>query len=153
VAAFAPGRHVAEKRVEVVRGGSVIVELRLLPTEAARVGTLIVEGGDPSDVLEIVGVARGTRTLTRRLVPGTYDVSVSGPSGRRSARATVEAGEVLRVRLDQERRSAWRNGWLWTGVGLAVAAIASGVVLMTVEVTRDPVSDPTWGVVHTLEGR
>jgi hypothetical protein len=153
VTASAPDHHTAEARVELERGGSRQLSLELEPTAEARLGTLVVQAASPDDVLEIVGVARGTRRLEKQLDPGEYEVQASGPSGNRSTTVDLEAGEHIRLRLDSDSDALVRSPWLWTGVGLAVSGLAAGAAVLFTERAEDPVSDPTYGVVETLRAR
>lgn len=148
--ASAPRRETAEERIALDRGGSRVVELALRPSADARVGTLIVEAIDDTDVLEIVGVGRGTGTLRRELAPGSYEVIVSGPSGRRESRVALDAGETLRVRLDGESESVLASPWLWTGVSAVVLGLLIGGLFLFVETEDPPVTDPVYPVVTTL---
>jgi hypothetical protein len=150
VTATAPRRQTEERRVELERGGSRRLSLALQMSADARLGTLVVEAVDPDDVLEIVGVARGTGSLSRDLEPGTYDVVVSGPAGRRESTVDLEAGTTLRVRLEVDSGGVLASPWLWTGVGLVVAGLVVGGLFLFVETEEAPVSDPVYGVITTL---
>lgn len=150
VTASAPRRETDERRLELPRGGSLRVAFELTPTADALVGTLVVEAAHPDDVVEIVGVGRGTGVLRRELEPGTYTVQVDGPSGRRESTVELEAGTTLRVRLDTESSSLLGSPWLWGSVGLVVAgAVLSGFLLFGSR-EEDPIRDPVYGLVQTL---
>lgn len=153
VTASAPGHETEEVRVDLARGGSRRIRFELETAEDAPYGTLVVEAVHPEDVLEIVGVARGTGTLRRELEPGVYEIEVRGPAGNRSTEVELEPGQVLRLRLSGESDSLARSPWLWTGVGLVAAGLATGAVFLFREQTEDPVTDPTWGIVQTLRAR
>ncbi len=150
VTASAPRRETAEERVTLDRGGSRVVELALRPSADALLGTLVVEASDPDDELEIVGVGRGTGTLRRELAPGSYDVIVDGPTGRRESEVDLDAGETLRVRLSAEGRSVLASPWLWAGVAVVVIGLAVGGIFLFGDHEDPPVSDPVYGVVTTL---
>jgi len=150
ITASAPRRQTEERRVELERGTSRRLRLALEMSADARLGTLVVEAVDADDVLEIVGVARGTGTLSRDLEPGTYDVVVAGPAGRRESTVDLEAGTTLRVRLEADSGGLLTSPWFWTGIGLVVVGLAVGAALLFVETEEAPVSDPVYGVVTTL---
>jgi hypothetical protein len=150
VTASAPRRETAEAPVTLDRGGSRRVELALEPSADARLGTLVVEASDPDDVLEIVGVARGTGTLRRELVPGAYEVIVDGPSGRRESEVELDAGDMLRVRLAAESSGVLASPWFWGGVAVVVIGLAVGGVLLFGESEDPAVTDPVYGIVTTL---
>jgi len=152
VTVSAPRRVTQERRVDLERGSSVELEVELELTEDARLGTLIVEAVDPDDVLEIVGVARGTGTLRRQLEPGEYEVQVDGPAGYRESVVDLEAGTTLRVRLEADDGGLWSSPWLWTGVGAVVVGLAVGAFFVFGEREEDPISDPVYGVIQTLRG-
>jgi hypothetical protein len=150
VTATAPRRQIEERRVELERGSSRQLRLALEMSADARLGTLVVEALDPDDVLEIVGVARGTGSLSRDLEPGSYEVVVSGPAGRRESTVDLDAGTTLRVRLEADSGGVLTSPWLWTGVGLVVVGLVVGGLLLFVESEEAPVSDPVYGVITTL---
>ncbi len=152
VTATAPRRQTEERRIELDRGSSRRLSLALEMSADARLGTLVVEAVDPDDVLEIVGVARGSGTLSRDLEPGAYEVVVSGPAGRRESTVDLDAGTTLRVRLEADSGSVLGSPWLWTGVGLVVVGLVVGGLFLFVEGEDAPVNDPVYGVITTLSG-
>jgi tetratricopeptide (TPR) repeat protein len=149
IEASASGFTNAEQRLEATRGGRAKVELTLIPIEAPRTGTLVLEA-TPEDRVRIVGQAEGQGSLERALDPGSYRLEADGPSGLRSLDATIVAGETLRVRMEAEESSIASSPWLWIGVGAAV--IAAGVIITVVAIggAPEPISDPTYGVIQTL---
>lgn len=151
VTAWAPRHGTEERRVHLDRGGSRRLQIGLEMTADARLGTLVVEGVDDDDILEIVDVGRGTGVLSRDLEPGSYEVIVAGPGGRRESTVDLEAGTTLRVRLDVDSGGGVASSpWFWTGVGLVVVGLVVGTALLLVETEGDPVTDPVYGVVTTL---
>jgi hypothetical protein len=150
VTASAPRRETAERRVDLPRGGSLRVAFELEPTADALVGTLVVEAVHPDDVLEIVGVGRGTDVLRRELEPGSYTVIADGPAGRRESTVDLEAGTTLRVRLEPADTGLLESPIFWLSAGLLVAAaLTAGILLFTTR-EEDPIQDPVYGLVVTL---
>lgn len=150
VTASAPRRETAERRVDLPRGGSLRVAFELEPTADALASTLVVEAVHPDDVLEIVGVGRGTDALRRELEPGSYTVIVDGPAGRRESTVDLEAGTTLRVRLEPADTGLLESPWLWLSAGLLVAAALTAGILLFSTREEDPVQDPVYGLVVTL---
>lgn len=150
VTASAPRRETAERRVDLPRGGSLRVAFELEPTADALVGTLVVEAVHPDDVLEIVGVGRGTGVLRRELEPGSYTVIADGPAGRRESTVDIDAGTTLRVRLEPADTGILESPFFWLSAGLVVAAALTAAILLFTTREEDPVQDPVYGLVVTL---
>ena len=150
VTASAPRRETAERRVDLPRGGSLRVAFELEPTADALVGTLVVEAVHPDDVLEIVGVGRGTDVLRRELEPGSYTVIADGPAGRRESTVDLEAGTTLRVRLEPADTGIFESPFLWLSAGLLVAAALTAAILLLDDREQAPTRDPVYGLVVTL---
>lgn len=151
VTASAERRQTAERRLEVERGRTHEVEVALALTASAAEGTIVLEGESADDRLEIVGVAEGRGTLRRALDPGTYTVVVEGEGGRRESEVAVEGGETLRMRLSAAGGDdVATSPWLWIGVGLAVAALVAGGLILFLPVEEQPLEDDVWGVTYTL---
>lgn len=151
VSATAPMRALAERRIDLPRGGREEVVLELAPSSEALRARLVVEG-EPDDIVRIVGVAEDAVMLDRTVRPGRYRVEASGPKGRRATDVELAPGETLRVRLEAEKSSAFASPWLWSGVAVVViGAVVAGVVLSRDRID-DPVRDPTYDVISALRG-
>lgn len=149
VIATAPRRELAERRIDIPRGGTAALTIELLMTPDASQARLIVEG-DTGDLVRIAGVGEGEVTLERAVSPGRYRIEAVGPTGARTTEVDVEAGQTLRVRMEAEQSGITSSPWFWGGV----AAVVVGAVVASVAVfgnrTEDPVRDPTYDVVTAL---
>lgn len=157
-----PGEHVlrvaspryvaAEERLALRRGERRMLELVLEIDRQQALARIILEAASPDYALEIVDVAQGTGTLERELEPGDYTVRVSDGTDSRTTQVTLEPGSTTRLQLDVEvEGSAWTSPFLWLGIGVGVAAlVAGGILLFAVDRTADPIQDPVFGNTETL---
>jgi hypothetical protein len=111
-----------------------------------------------------VGVVERSAPLVVPANPGLHAIHVSAEGMRPiDESASVKAGErrVLTLSLTpaprggapapERRASVFRSGWFWLGAGVVVAAgTIATVYVATSPATRDPVSDPTFGVTPTF---
>ncbi len=129
---------------------------------------LRVTGGGASSVLvkidgQDVGTLDPTGTLVVPLNPGSRSLRVSGEGLQPiDKQVNPKPGEKLTLSLllvpvpaddrtrSVERSSVLQSPWFWLGAGVVVAGAAvTTAVVVSSSGTRDPVSDPTFGVTTT----
>ncbi len=159
-----PGEHVlvvsaedfetVERRVRVRPGERLAISIELQPTEASRVGTIVLEAANPSHELEIVGVARGVGRLEHAVAPGQYVARVRAGAASHETTIRVRARSQTRYVFDEPGRSIVDEPAFWI-VG-AVLLAAAGATALGVGLSQDPsltppVTSPPFGVVIALE--
>jgi|LNFM01.1.fsa_nt_gb hypothetical protein len=145
----APGFRRQRREIELRRGGSAMVDLRLEREELRR--RLIVEVDPSIASVRVDGQPRGSGTVELQLEPGTHQLEVQAPSYLRYQRSVriTDADVRLRVALERQSPQGGISPLVWVGVGVGAAAvigsaIALGVVLGT---TREDPYRGSWDTV------
>jgi hypothetical protein len=156
-----PGTHVitlsarlhdtVERRVRVGSGRSVRLSEALEPSATAGDAKLVVSSENPRDTVEIVGVAAAKGRIERRLAPGRYEVRVRDEDDVRSSRITLLPGTEHRIMLDAPRPNLFQSPWFWVAAGTLAAGLAGGAYLLLRDRQREPVEDPEFKIVQTLQ--
>lgn len=146
-------REPIERRVTLAPGKSAKLEAELELSREARRATLLVVAKDGAHEVEIAGVARSRGKLQRRLDPGRYVVRLHAPSGTRESTVVLEPATQHRVELEPPADGVLSSPWFWTAAAVVVVGAAVGGYFLLSDREKDPVSDPTHGVVETLRWR
>ena len=131
-------RTIAEKLVEAEGSiDSILVRsTEELLAAYPRGGRIAVEVAPPDAVVSIAPPGSGV------MAPGTYRVSAAKEGySPKSAAIDLRAGSEERVRLVLDplpEESIASSPWLWTGVGVGVAAIVTVVLIVTNPFARSP---------------
>ncbi len=150
-----PGRHVVIARadgyetetraIDVVRGGTAVVVMRMVQNGAA--AHLRVESNIDSALIRIDGHDVGFGAADENLREGHHVIEVSAPrhaSFRREYDAFAGTRTTLRAVLADQRTVFERPVfWIVTGVVVAGAAVTAGILLSGV----DPPYRGSWGLV------
>ncbi len=152
VIARAAGHQQSRREIEVRRGGSATIELRLEREDVRR--RLTVELDESTASVRLDGRVIGRGTSESQVEPGSHELEVTA-SGYRLYRRTVrvESADVrLHVTLErtaQQPASAGVSPWVWVGVGVGSAAVIGGLVALGV-VLGSTVEEPYRGSWNTV---
>jgi hypothetical protein len=118
---------------------------RLLEEAGATAGaSLVVSSRPPGAAVSVDGVAVGVTPLTYQVAPGRHAVTLALGGHRQSVHEiTAEAGRPARVEALLEPEAGAQDGssggflsprrWRWITLGVAVAALASGITLLALD--------------------
>ena len=125
--------YVPQRRDVVLPGGGRL-ELTFDLVKASPLGVLVVRSTPAASSVLVDGAPKGGTPLETSLMPGTHALLLSRDGFRDLATsAVVERGKrhVLDFRLEKKPGLASRP-WFWTVVGVAVLAVAAGIVTAVV---------------------
>lgn len=148
VVAEAEGHQRAQRQIELRRGGSAVIDLRLERVEVRR--RIAIEVDEPSASVRLDGRVIGRGTAEGEVAPGAHELDVTA-TGFRPYRQTVrvDAADVrLRVALERVPQSG-TSPWVWVGVGVGSAAVIAGAIALGV-VLGTTVEDPYRGTWNTV---
>ena len=145
-------RKSVERKVTVAPGKIAQLSVKLPLSKEARRSTLVLVAQEPKHALEIVGVAKGAGRLERRLDPGRYTVRITTDAGSRDSKVTLRPATRHRVELDPPQSGLLASPWFWVASGAVVVGATVGGYFLLRRGDEEPVKDPEFGVVETLEG-
>ncbi|HEY1956978.1 MAG TPA: PEGA domain-containing protein [Polyangiaceae bacterium] len=125
--------YVAQRQNVVLPGGGR-VELVFQLVKASPLGVLVVRSTPPASTVLVDGASKGGTPLEAPLMPGRHALLLSREGFRDlSASAIVERGVRRELDFNLEKKpSLVSRPWFWTVVGVAVLAVAAGVVTAVV---------------------
>ncbi len=145
IVARAEGFATETRAVDVLRGGTTVVVVRMVPTAIA--ARLHVAANVPSALIRIDGHDVGFGTADENLRPGHHVIEVRAPrhtTFQREYDAFEGTDTTIRAVL-QDQRTVFEHPLFWVGTGVvAVAAVVTAVVLLSG--TDDPYRG-SWGLV------
>lgn len=148
----APGYRRQRREIELRRGASALVDLRLEREEVRR--RLVVDVDPVSATVRIDGRPSGRGSAEAQLAPGPHELVVEAAGYRSYQRSVaIEDADVrLRVTLDRQRDPGGISPLVWLGVGLGGAAVVAGAIALGVVLgtTREEPYRGSWGVTQAL---
>lgn len=148
--ASADGHTQARREIEIRRGGSASIDLRLERVEVRRRVTIEVD--ESAAQIRIDGRVIGRGTSETDVAPGAHELEVSA-AGFRPYRQSVrvESADVrLHVALERVAQPAsGASPWVWVGVGVGSAAVIGGLIALGV-VLGTSVEEPYRGSWNTV---
>jgi hypothetical protein len=151
IVASAAGHRTVRREVELRRGGSASLELRLEREEVRR--RIAVEVDERTASVRIDGQVIGRGSVESEVAPGAHELEVSA-AGFRPYRQSVrvDAADVrLRVALERvtQPAQAGTSPWVWVGVGVGSAAVIGGAIALGL-VLGTTVEEPYRGSWNTV---
>lgn len=148
----APGHQQSRREVDLRRGSSATLDVRLEREEVRR--RINVELDESTASVRLDGRVIGRGSCESEVAPGAHELEVSA-SGFRPYRQSVRVDNAdvrLRVsleRLPTQQPAAGISPWVWVGVGVGSAAVIGGVVALAVAL-GSTVEDPYRGSWNTV---
>lgn len=133
--------------LRVAAGSDQTIRVDLL---ASPQGNLIVVAPQPTDRVEIMGVADGLGRIERTVPVGVYEVGLTdAPASRRSVSVERDRTQEVQLRLPEDPGPRRRR----LAAGVSIAVILLGAVAIGVATSRSgggPENDPVFGTIEAL---
>lgn len=147
----APGHQQSRREVDLRRGSSATMDVRLEREEVRR--RIAVEVDESTASVRLDGRVIGRGSSESEVAPGAHELEVSA-SGFRPYRQSVRVDAAdVRIRVALERSPTQQpsgvSPWVWVGVGVGSAAVIGGVVALAVAL-GSTVEDPYRGSWNTV---
>jgi hypothetical protein len=136
LAVRAPGYASPSRRVVVVPGESLALELSLAPDARLRINV-----DDPSAELSLDGRNIGRGTFDGPVTSGEHHLDVLGSGNAYQGEISLNRGETRSLSI-QVRRGFEGPAWVWIGGGVLVAGGITAAVLVATRTTRYEGSSP-----------
>lgn len=144
-----PGFRRQRREIELRRGASAMVDLRLEREEVRR--RLAIDVDPTTATVRIDGRPSGRGNIEVQLEPGAHELEVEAQGYRPYRRSVrVEDADVrLRVSLVAQREAGGVSPFVWVGVGLGAAALIGGAIALGVALgtTREDPYRGSWDTV------
>lgn len=145
----AAGYRTERRTMEVRRGASAMIDLRLEREEVRR--RVTVECDEPTATVRIDSQPIGQGNAETDLAPGPHVLAVDAPGFRGYRREIRVEDANVRLRVSLERLQTPRGGIglgpiIGIGAGVVAAGVLTGVLIWALSGTEEPFAG-TWGTV------